>query len=142
MQIGTSYSHYPLTSVTVGDKDNLAQNNQHKAIASSHVNISPEAREKLAQEQSELGHKLAQQLESDNIEEEKNESDTEFLDKMIEKIQEQIKEVQQELRKLNNDNSEEVQQERKMLESQIMSLNGTLFGLFGKKLAALEESAP
>ncbi len=142
IQIGTSFTYSPLTSITVDDKDNLVQDNHQSKTSSTQVNISPQAREKLALEQSEQGPKLAQQLQTDNIEEEKNESDTEFLDKMIEKTQEQIKEIQRELRELNNDNSKEVQQERKMLESQLTSLNGTLLGLFGKKLAGLEESAP
>ncbi len=131
MQIATSFAYSTLTSKTADDEDNLAKNNPHSTTSSTQVNISPEAREK-----------LAEQLQAENNEEEKNEIDTEFLDKMIEQIQEQIKEIQQELRKLNSDNGKEVQQEKKMLESQLSSLNGTLLGLFGKKLAALEESAP
>jgi uncharacterized protein (DUF305 family) len=131
IQVASSFAYSTLTSANVDVKESHSQNNLQSATSSTEVNISHEARDK-----------LAQQLQAEKVEEEKNESDTEFLDKMIDQIQEQIKEIKQELRKLNNDNVKEVQQEKKMLESQLSSLNGTLLSLYGKKIAALEESAP
>lgn len=146
MHIGTNTTYSPLSSVNTVDKINISQNstvqsNPQGPSDSIQVNLSPEARDKLAQEQSELGQKLAQQLHPDSIEETKESEsnvDTEFLEKLIEQTEEQIKEVQQERRELNNDNSEQAQQEKRMLDSQLVSLNGTLLGLFGKKLTALE----
>ena len=131
IQIASTFAYSNLTPANVDVKESHSQNNLQSKTSSTEVNISHEARDK-----------LAQQLQAEKVEEEKNESDTEFLDKMIDQIQEQIKEIKQELRKLNNDNAKEVQQEKKMLESQISSLNGTLLSLYGKKIAALEESAP
>jgi len=147
MHIATYAPYSSLSSVNTADKINVTQNstlesNYQSPSASTQVDISPEARDKLAQEQNELGQKLAQQLQDDSVKdtkENKNDVDTEFLDKLIEQTKEQIKEVQQELRKLNNDKSDQAQQDKQMLGSQLMSLNATLLGLFGKKLAALEE---
>lgn len=146
MHIGSYANYSSLSSVNTADKMNVAQNstiqsNHQGQSDSAQVNISPEARDKLAQEQSELGQKLAQQLHPDSVEdtkENKSDVDTEFLDKLIEQTKEKIKEVQQERRALNSDNSEQGQQEKRMLDSQLMSLNGTLLGLFGKKLSAIE----
>ena len=145
--IGTFSTYSPLASVTSADKHNIAHNNQLGVTSDSgiQVNISAQAREKLALEQSEIGQKLAQQFQENSVEdkeEDKNETGTELLDEMIEQIQKQIKETQQALSKLNSDSSKKVQVKQKMLESQLISLNATLLGLFGKKLAALEESAP
>jgi chromosome segregation ATPase len=131
IQVASAFAYLTLTPANVDVKESHSQNNPQSTTSSTEVNISHEARDK-----------LAQQLQAEKVEEEKNESDTEFLDKMIDQIQGQIKEIKQELRKLNNDNAKEVQQEKKMLESQLSSLNGTLLSLYGKKIAALEESAP
>lgn len=147
MHIGTYATYSSLSSVNTADKINIIQNstvqsNYQGPSASTQVDISPEAKDKLAQEKNELGQKLAQQLHPDGVEdtkESKSDVDLEFLDKLIEQTKEQIEEVQQELRELNNDNSEQAQQEKKMLQSQLISLNGTLLGLFGKKLTALED---
>ncbi len=134
IQIGTPFTYSSLASVSTDGMSNIAQSNtiqsnQHNSSSITQVNISPEAREKLAQEQGELGKKLAQQLNPDSTEDTKKSTsgtNMDLLDKLIEQIKEQIEEVQQELRKLNSDNSEQAQQEKKMLESQLLSRNGTL----------------
>jgi len=141
--MGTISTYSTSTSLTNADDGFIASNNQPTTSTNTQVNISPEAREKLALEQSQLGEKLAQQLQPGNVgDTEENKSDTEVLDKLIEQIQDQIKDAQQKLREIKSSSSEAVQQEQKIIESQLMSLNATLIGLLGKKLEALEESAP
>jgi len=141
IQVGASLAYSSLTSATAADKNEAAQTNQSWSSPSTLVNISPQAQEKLAQEKSELGQKLAKQIQPDSTEDIKNnESEsTKLLDKLIEETQEKIKEAQQELRALKSNNTEEAKQEQKMLESQIMSLSALLIGLLGKKLEALEQ---
>ncbi|WP_448246689.1 hypothetical protein [Thalassotalea agariperforans] len=108
--------------------------------ASIIVNLSNEAQKKLAEEQSAIANELAKQtqLKKTQQTEEVSETDTERFDKMIEKVQEKIKEVQQQIRALNGEKTEDAQAKRKALDSQLVSLNATLIGLLGKKIEALE----
>jgi len=142
MQIDALFASPALSSVNAVDNSNDDLNNQPKASTSTVVNISSEGREKLALEESELGEKLAKQIQPDSAEDiENNDSEraTKLLDKLIEETQDKIKDAQQELRALKTKNTEEAKQEQKMLESQITSLNVILIGLFGKKLESLEQ---
>lgn len=104
------------------------------------VNLSSEAQKKLAEEQSAIANKLAKQaqLKETQQTEEVSETNTERFDKMIAKVQEKIKEVQQQIRALNGEKTEDTQAKRKALEGQLVSLNATLIGLLGKKMEALE----
>ena len=148
-----SYSQYstaqPLTSQTVATtyyvSDNAtatAHHGQQSDSPSTHLSISDDARQKLADEQSQLGQKLAKQLNAnrdETVSGQENESDIERLDKMIEDIKEQIEETQRELSALNSDKSEQAEEKRKQLELDLMVLNATLIGLMGKKMDALEQ---
>ena len=114
------------------------------SIKNGKLDISSEAREKLTIEVQAQKDKITQQLKDSakaSVEESKDDSENDYLDQLIEQIQEQIKEIKQKLHSLDRENSEQSRQEKKMLESQLMSLNGTLMSLFGKKLKALEEGA-
>lgn len=108
--------------------------------SSTVVNISDEAKDKLAQEQSDIGKDLAEKMLSKESEKtpEDSVSDIERLDKIIEDIQEQIKEIQQQIRALNGEKTEQARAQRKALDAQLSSLNATLLGLMGKKLDAIE----
>lgn len=112
---------------------------------SSHNNlsISQEARDKLQQEQREIGKKLGEQLTTakpDKTETENQDSEITLLDKLIKEVKEQIKETQRKLAQLQNDKSDQAAEKRKLLEAQLMSLNGTLISLIGKKIKAVEEA--
>lgn len=139
----------PLTSQTVAttysESDNptgTAQHGQQSGSPSTHLSISDDARQKLADEKSQLGQKLAEQLNAkrdEAVSGQENESDIERLDKMIEDIKEQIEETQRELSALNSDKSKQAEEKRKQLELDLMVLNATLIGLMGKKMDALEQ---
>jgi len=142
MQIDAFLTSPPLTPVRAVGNNNADLNNPPSTATKTVIHISPQAREILAQEKSELAQKLAKQIQPDSaedIENNESESSTKLLDKLIEETQDKIKEAQQELSALKSKNTEEAKQERKMLESQIMSLSVILIGLFGKKLEALKQ---
>lgn len=133
----TSY----ITPTQLENKSTTTHNsNPLKYSGETKVNISSEARAKLAQEQSEVGKTLGEQLKAQQADNEASEeaTDVERLNKLIKEIQEQIKEVQEQIRALNGDKSETAQAKRKALDGQLNSLNATLIALLGKKLDAIE----
>jgi len=141
MLIASPYTNSSLSVATAIGKNSIDSSNQPGSSTSIKVNISPQAQEKLEQEKNDISQKLGLQKENSKAEktkENKSDTETKSLDKLIGDTQERIKEIQEKIRRLKGKNTEEVQQERKMLESQIMSLNAILISLFGKKLEALE----
>lgn len=119
---------------------NSSAQNAISSPSNSSVTISSEAREKLAEEQSNAGKKIAEQMQSKSAENSTSEnvSEAQRLEKMIEDIQEQIKEVQRQISAVRGEKSEQAAAHRKALEGQLASLNATLIGLMGKKLEAIE----
>lgn len=135
------------TSFVVHDQNQQVESKaeRHQHGKSSIVTISSESRELLAQEQRKIANQLTERKKESETQEADSTSENkeiEQLDKLIERIKEQIKEVQHQIAELKNDNSEQAEQELKALEAQLGSLNATLLGLMGKKLKAVEESAP
>ncbi|MCS6152483.1 hypothetical protein G3465_06020 [Shewanella baltica] len=63
-----------------------------------------------------------------------------LIDEQIKKIKEQIKELQQMLAKLKGDDSEAADQQRKMLQEQIMLLSGQIATLLDKKMQDAKKS--
>lgn len=125
-------------------KTDVKASESYSRLENSQVTISAEGRDKLAQEKSELGKTLAEQLQQNNkdeVEEQSDNSEAQYLDKMIEQVKEQLKETQREISALNNDSSVEAKEKQEALEAQLISLNATLMGLMGKKMAAMEEAA-
>ena len=125
---------------TSTDKTDAFYHVQSHTLENKQVSISSEAREKLAKEQSAIGDKLTEQFQQNatkGVDSEKTDSKEDFLDEMLEEIQQQIKDIQQEIRLLSNDNSEKAEQQRKMLETQLISLTATLLNLLGRKLETI-----
>lgn len=129
-----------VAAVGTTSASNAEANNALSKLENTKVSISLEARTKLAGEQNNAGKKIAEQMQSQRAEdnEPENVSEAQRLEKMIEDIQEQIKEVQRQLSALKGEDSEQVKTQRKALEGQLASLNATLIGLMGKKLEAVE----
>lgn len=63
-----------------------------------------------------------------------------LIDEQIKKIKEQIKELQEMLAKLKGDDSEAADQQRKMLQEQIMLLSGQIATLLDKKMQDAKKS--
>jgi len=108
------------------------------------LNISSEGREKLAKENKELGKELAQQLHdktNNTAKEAEKTNEKDPVDKLISDIQQQIDEIKEKLQALENDESEEAVEQRKALEAQLTSLNGTLMELIGKKMNEVKAPA-
>ena len=127
-------------SATSTEKTNAPHHVQSHTSENLQISISSEAREKLAKEQSAIGDMLTEQFKQNatkDVDSDKNDSKEEFLDEMIEKTQQQIRDIQQEVRSLSNDNSEKAEQQRKMLETQIITLTATLLNLLGRKLETI-----
>ncbi|WP_286232686.1 hypothetical protein [Thalassotalea sediminis] len=147
MQISTStYLQGNLNLDTVRNikSKNTEQVSAKAEVPNAKVSISDNALEKLAQEQQALGKKLGEQLTSTASESSEDkavsdESELEKIDKLIEKIKEQIEQKQREINALNNDKSEQAEEQRKLLSSELTALNGTLISLIGKKLELLEQ---
>lgn len=141
IQIGSRLAYSHITTENAADKAGIVSSNQAN-VASTNVNISAEAQEKLAQDKSAFGQSLTQKNEmkpEQSAKSAKAEAESKALDKLIEETQKKIKETQEKLRRLKNDNSEEAKQEQALLESQVMLLNGVLISLFGKKFDALKQ---
>lgn len=99
------------------------------------VNISPQAREKLAQENQVIGKDLAQQINNNLKSEETNKKEnTSPIDSLIKQIQAQIKALKEEIRALKNNDAEAAIKQRKALENQLIAYNSTLMDLLGKKM--------
>jgi len=96
-------------------KDSPSSNNERQKDT---ITISQEARDKLTNEQTD-----------------DNSKNGDVLDKLIDNIKENIKALQAQLKKLANDNSERAEQERKMIQQKITTLNAVLIDLLGEKLA-------
>lgn len=107
-----------------------------KPIAGIQVSLSDKGLEKLAEEKQTLGEKIKETLTPKDSEKvkDKAERENDALDKIIDNIKEKIKEVKKELQSLQNDKSENAQKTRKLLNSQLTTLNGALMSMIGKKL--------
>ena len=96
------------------------------------VTISGEGREKLEQEGSKALHALASKPQEEAVADTDDKSDR--LDKMIEDLKEKIREVQQEIAKLQGKEDEASIEQRKMLENQLNAYLGQLMALNEQKL--------
>lgn len=63
------------------------------------------------------------------------------IDQQIERIKEQIKALQEMLTKLKGDNSEAAEQQRKVIQEQILQLNSQMAVLMDKKMRDAQKSA-
>ena len=119
MEISTS--HYRLSSRVDYRKSHENTDPQEKRTAKSdnqsyHVSISKEAQDKLRNEKST---------------EESKPKDV--IDQMIERVKERIRELKEKLQKLANDDSEQAQQKRKLIEQEIAIQNAVLMELLDTK---------
>lgn len=141
VQVG-SYTSKKIAAVEPKETLNTPTSPHQPSITTNtQVDISKEGREKLEQEQKELGQKLATQLNpKEEKEDEISESQAiETLNKLIKEVQKKIKALQQELSTLDNQQTEEADIQRKALEAELTSLNSTLIGLISKKMDAIKE---
>lgn len=101
--------------------------------------ISNEALAKLANEQKNLGKKIAQQaLENHHDNKTKSaDSDITLYDKIIENIEEKIKDIQKKISALVGKTNKEAQAERKALTMELNALNMNLIRVLAKKLESL-----
>ncbi|NMP32718.1 hypothetical protein HII17_14240 [Thalassotalea sp. M1531] len=105
------------------------------------INISTQARDKLAHEQKDVVQTLSESLQVDDVEHLHNElTKKDPLDEIIEDIQKQIKETQRQVNALMNIKTEKAEAERKALQAKLISLNSMLLQLMSKKLEATKTS--
>lgn len=130
----------------LSDKD-AATNDNYQSIRSSgsnggeQVNISTAGKDKLKQEQSQVGKSIAEQIHEQSqttTDEIKSATEQNRLDKMIKEVKEQLKSVQQELSKVKNNRQDKSDKRENLLRAQLITLNGTLIALIGKKMEALK----
>ncbi|OKY27176.1 hypothetical protein BI291_09615 [Thalassotalea sp. PP2-459] len=120
---------------------NIADSHSN-SIPSTRVSISAEALEKFEKEQQEIGKKLGEQIienQTDKTETEPQDSEITQLNKLIKEVKEQIKEAQRKLTELQYEKSTQAEETRKLLETQLMTLTGTLIELIDKKMKAIEK---
>ncbi len=130
----------------LSDKAAIADNNtpsisDRSSNSGAQVNISQAGKTKLEQEQSEIGKSIAEQINEQsqtNTDEIKSATEQNRLDKMIKEVKEQLKSVQQELSKVKNSRFEDSDKKENLLRSQLITLNGTLIALIGKKMETLK----
>lgn len=110
------------------------------------VDISAQGKKALEEEKSalakeKLGQEIANQLHANHDEEKQVEktSDNPF-DRVIAMLKEQIREVKQQLAKLENDDSESAEKQREMLNGQLLELNGQLIAAFEQKMQAEKQA--
>lgn len=96
------------------------------------IQISDEARQKLR----ELNGAKA----SGGASASDDKDDGDAIDKAIEQIKERIKQIQEQLKSLANDDSEAAKQMRQELLNQLAQLNGELIQLIQKKLEAAQQA--
>ncbi len=113
-----------------------------KLVSSDKVDISLEAKAKVAEEGSEKKTRNAMQdLATRGREATAAEEGTEVeeIEKMIEELKEQVRELMQQLAKLKAKDDDASLAQQKALEAQIAALNSQIASLAGMKLEMLEQ---
>ncbi|MFT5698389.1 MAG: seryl-tRNA synthetase [Desulforhopalus sp.] len=139
MQLSIAKEHKPATQIHI-KQTKTPSVLANKEMASEKVTISPEARSPVAEESSneksrEALHNLATTDEDTAV---SKESQVEAIDKMIEKLREEINELMQQIAKLQANGDAKSIEQAKALEAQVAALNSQLMELTGRKPEMLE----
>jgi hypothetical protein len=149
LNINTYKNELTLANVNPQEHFSLANSTQSAVFNKSEVSgiqvsISAEGKDKLeqavnnkaAKENAELGKDSAEKLHQNktNDVDKSDETAKTPIEEIIAKVKEQIEEVKRQLDKLSDDDSEAALEQRKLLNSQLMDLNGQLLALIEKQL--------
>lgn len=99
------------------------------------------SQEEQASEKNKLGQDIANTLhENSNKDEQVEKTSDDPFERVIQMIKEQIREVRQQLAKLENDESEAAEKQKEMLNAQLLELNGQLMIAFEQQRQAEQKS--
>ncbi|MEW6991022.1 hypothetical protein AADZ91_10070 [Colwelliaceae bacterium 6441] len=106
---------------------------------SRHVILSFEGLEKLKEEEGSLNKRIGRQIYEDYKKDraKSEQSDKDPIDELIDNLKEKITDLNKKIKSLRYDNSNGAKLNSRMLNAQLVTLNGTLMSLMGKKIQNL-----
>ena len=105
------------------------------------LSISTDSREKLEQDQKALGEEAIKSVDEKSTNSASTDEDAEDpLDEIIKQLKEQIKDLKEKLQDIKYDDSVAADNQRKILDAELISLNGALLYVIGKKFEALKSA--